>query len=109
MARMMPVARKLIAALGTKDIKITLSTKQFIGKEGNSHDFYSINEAVWDAAKGKYMHYELYSSVSQVRIVLFLRDMWYEANGWDLPMDQPLWNSIRADLRSGKKKKGAKK
>lgn len=103
MARMIPTAKKLIAALGTKGIKITLNTKQFIGKEGNTHDYYSVNRAVWDEDKQKFMHYELYSAVSPVRIVLFLRDMWYEANGWELPQDQELWNQIRKELKEAKK------
>ena len=98
MARMLPTAKKLIAALGTKGIRLTLSTKSFVGREGQTHDMFSINKAVWDDDKEKYMHYELYHSVSPVRIVLFLRDMWYKENGWELPTDQELWNKLRAEI-----------
>lgn len=101
MARMIPTAKKLIAALGTKGVKLTLNTKQFIGKEGQTHDVYSINRAEWDEEKGKYMHYELYKAVSPVRIVLFLRDMWYKENGWELPTDQELWNQLRPEIKGG--------
>ena len=102
MARMLPTAKKLIAALGTKNIRLTLNTKQFVGREGDTHDMYSINRAVWDEDRQKYMHYELYHAVSPVRIVLFLRDMWYEANGWDLPTDQEVWNKIRKEIKETK-------
>ncbi len=102
MARMLPTAKKLISALGTKGIKLTLSTKSFIGREGNSHDMFSISRAVWDDEKDRYVHTELYKSISPVRIVLFLRDMWYEENGWELPQDQELWNQLRADIKKEK-------
>lgn len=101
MARMLPTAKKLIAALGTKGVRLMLNTKQFVGREGDTHDIYSINKAVWDEDKQKYMHYELYHSVSPVRIVLFLRDLWYSENGWELPTDQPLWNKLREEIKEG--------
>ena len=99
MARMLPTATKLIAALGTKGIKLTLNTKQFVGREGLTHSIYSVNKAVWDENKQKYLHYELYKSISPIRIVFFLRDMWYEENGWELPTDQALWNELRAKIK----------
>jgi hypothetical protein len=34
-----------------------------------------------------------------VRITLFLRDMWFEENGWELPTDQEEWNAIREELK----------
>ena len=102
MARMLPTAKKLITALGTKGLRLTLSTKQFIGHEGQPHDMFIISEARWNNEKHKYINNELYSSVSPVRIVLYLRDMWYEVNGWDLPQDQELWNQIREQVKEEK-------
>lgn len=69
-----------------------------MGKDSRPHSYYSINKAEWNDERGKYLHTELYSSTSMVRIVLYLRDMWYKENGWELPTDQTLWNEIRADL-----------
>ena len=92
-------SKKLIQALNSRGYKVTFSSKQFMGKEGQPHNMYSINKAIWDDEKGKYRHEELYSSTSMVRITLFLRDMWFEANGWELPTDQEAWNNIRKELR----------
>ena len=96
---LMPTAKKLLKALRTKDLRYTMSTKQFFGKEGEPHNYYTISKAEWDEEKCKYAHYEVYSTTSMVRIVLFLRDLWYKANDWELPTDQPLWNSIRAGFK----------
>lgn len=91
-------AKKLIQALGTKNIRLTMSTKQFIGREGLPKNLFVISEAVWNDERGRYTNVELYSTSSAVRIVLYLRDMWYRANGWELPTDQEKWNRIREGL-----------
>ena len=92
-------SKKLIQAINTRGHKLTFNIKQFMGSEGRPHNYYSICRAVWDEDKGKYFNQELYSTTSMVRIVLFLRDMWYKENGWDLPTDQEKWNGIRAGLQ----------
>jgi hypothetical protein len=94
--------KKLILALSTKGYKLTYNVKQFMGVEGEPHNYYSICQAVWDDDKHKYLNQELYSSTSMVRIVLFLRDMWYEVNGQELPTDQEKWNDIRKQMREKK-------
>lgn len=98
-ANLVVTSKKLIQALNSRDHKLTFSTKQFMGSEGQPHNYYSVNQAVWDEDRQKYYNSELYSSTSMVRIVLFLRDMWYEENGWPLPEDQPLWNKIREEIK----------
>lgn len=98
-ANLMQTSKKLVQALNSRGYKLTLSTKQFIGREGQPHNMYSISKAIWDWDNRKYKHSELYSTTSLVRIVLFLRDMWYEENGWELPTDQEKWNEIRKELR----------
>jgi hypothetical protein len=72
-----------------------------MGKEGQPHNMYSINKALWNEEKGRYSHEELYSTTSMVRVTLFLRDMWFTANGWELPTDQPAWNAVRKELENG--------
>lgn len=92
-------AKKLIQALNSRGYKLTFSTKQFIGKEGQPHNMHSISKALWNEEKRRYSHEEIYSATSMVRIVLFLRDMWFTENGWDLPTDQEQWNTIREELQ----------
>lgn len=96
-ANLLATSKKLVKALNTRGYMLTFSYKQFMGREGKPHNYYSINKAAWNEEKGKYHHTELYSSTSMVRIVLYLRDMWYKENGWELPTDQELWNTIRSE------------
>ena len=98
-ANLMQTSKKLVQALSSKGHKLTLSTKQFMGKEGRPHNMYSLNLAIWNEEKSRYSHEEIYSTTSMVRMTLFLRDMWFEENGWELPTDQEQWNAIREELR----------
>ena len=93
-------SKKLIQALNSHGYKLTFSQKQFMGREGRPHNMYCINRAIWNEERGRYSHEELYASTSMVRITLFLRDMWYEENGWELPTDQELWNDLREEMRA---------
>ena len=98
---LMQTSKKLIQALNSRGHKLTLSVKQFMGKEGQPHNMYSINRAIWNEEKRRYSHEEAYSTTSMVRLTLFLRDMWFEENGWELPTDQEQWNKIREELKNG--------
>ena len=96
------IVKKLTLALNSNGYKLTYNVKQFMGQEGEPHNYYSICQAVWDEDKHKYLNQELYSSTSMVRIVLFLRDMWFTHNGWDLPADQEKWNELRKQMKEKK-------
>ena len=86
---------KLIEALNQKGYMLMYNKKQFMGKEGKPHNLYSVTQAVWNPERHKYGSKEIYKSTSTVRIVLFLRDAWFQYNGWDLPTDNEMWNQIR--------------
>ena len=62
---------------------------------------YKISKAEWDAERGKTVNVELFRSHSQIQIVLFLRDMWYELNGWEVPNDNEEWNKIKMNYKVG--------
>lgn len=93
--------KKLINALNMKGEKLLYNKKQFMGKEGKPHNMYVISKAVWDDRKGKYGSEDIYKSTSTVRIVLYLRDMWFSVNGWELPTDNEMWNQIREAMNNG--------
>lgn len=99
-ANLLAISKKLVKALNTRGYMLTFSYKQFMSREGKPINYYSINKATWNDEKGKYHHQELYSSTSMVRIVLYLRDMWYKENGWELPTDQVKWNTIRSEMEA---------
>jgi len=104
MAEMRKTAKKLIMAMDkVANFKITLTSKQFIAREGVTLTYYSLNHAVYNEEAHKYFNEEMYSTTSLVRIVLYLRDGWYYYNNRPLPTDQEVWNDIREGLiASGK-------
>ena len=87
--------KKLIEALNQRGYMLMYNKKQFMGREGKPHNLYSVTQAKWDADKNKYGSVEIYKSTSTVRVVLFLRDLWFKANDWEIPTDNQMWNEIR--------------
>ena len=91
--------RKLQTALNTKGMKILYSTTQFYSEDQDRPvTMYIIKRAVYDVEKGKNINIELFKSTSQIQIVLFLRDMWYEVNGKEVPQGNEKWNEVKDKL-----------
>ena len=105
---------KLQRALNTKGMKILYSTTQFYSEEQDRPvTMYIVKRAVYDEQKGRNQNIELFKSTSQIQIVLFLRDLWYEVNGKEVPKDNEKWNAAKEKQlqekevkSSGRRKKG---
>ena len=79
------------------DQRILYNKTQFYSNDQNRPvTMYLIKKAIWDEDKQKNKNVELFSSTSQIQIVLFLRDLWYELNGWEVPDDNEMWNRAKA-------------
>lgn len=77
------------------------STSQFYSvKQNRPITTYQIRQAVVDEDTGKSHSVELFKSTSQIQILLFLRDFWYEINGWEVPTDNQMWEEIKAKLKA---------
>ena len=99
MASNTTLIRKLQTALNTKGMKILYSTSQFYSEEQNRPiTMYVIKRAVYDEQRGRNTNVELFKSTSQIQIVLFLRDLWYEVNGKEIPTDNEKWNAVKAKV-----------
>ena len=99
---------KLQQALNLRGEMILYNTSQFYSTEQDRPvTVYHVKKAVWDEKKGKNINIELFKSTSQIQILLFLRDMWYEVNGWELPEGDEEWTTIRERLKNGKEKNDA--
>lgn len=96
---LLKTARKLMSALNTRGYNLVYGSKQFIGREGKTHTYYSVYQAVWDEDKQKYLNQEIYGTTGMVRLTLFLRDMWFMENGWELPTDNEMWNQLREEIK----------
>lgn len=87
---------KLQTAINGKGYNVLYSTSQFYSfKQNRPITVYQIRQAVWDDEKQKSKSIELFKSTSQLQILLFLRDMWYEINGWEVPTDNEMWNKAK--------------
>lgn len=51
-------------------------------------------------SKSKYK--ELFSTTSELQVVLFLRDYWYQLNGWEIPTDNEMWERAKEEYEKNK-------
>jgi len=93
-----PQIKKLQRAINEKyDIKLLVNKTQFMSNKTHKPiEMLIIKKAIWDEEKQKYRNIEVFSSTSDVQIVLWLRDYWYELNGWEVPTDNEEWNKSKA-------------
>ena len=88
---------RLQQAINGKGGKVLYRTSQFYSdKQNRPVTIYQVKQSIYDEKSGKHKAVELYKSTSQIQIVLFLRDLWFEMNGWELPTDNEMWNEIKA-------------
>ena len=93
---------KLQKALNLRGLKILYSTTQFYSdQQDRPVTMYILKQAVYDEEKGKHVNVDLFKSTSQIQILLFLRDMWYDINGMEIPQNNPVWNDIKGGLNNG--------
>lgn len=92
-----PTIKKLQRAINDKyDYHLLVNKTQFYSEDANRVlEYISIKRAVFDVEKNKNRNIELFSSASDVQIVLYLRDLWYELNGWEVPTDNEKWNKAK--------------
>lgn len=94
---------KLQTAINSKGYKLLYNTSQFYSdKQNRPVTQYVIRQVVPDDSKKRNRHIELFKSCSQIQVVLFLRDFWFEINGWEVPTDNEMWNEAKQKYQSGK-------
>lgn len=73
-------------ALNSRGWKILCNRSQFYSDEQNRPvTMYKVAQSVWDPQTEKYRHKDLFSSASQIQVVLFLRNLWLLENGQPIP------------------------
>ena len=92
-----PTIKKLQRAINNVvENKILINKTQIYHKDIDKvSELIIVKRAIWDNEKQRNRYEELYHSNSDVQIVLFLRDMWYELNGWEVPTDNEEWNKAK--------------
>jgi len=94
-----PQIKKLQRAINdTFNAKILINKTQYYSKDADRPlELLVVKQAIWDDEKNKFKNVELFRSASDIQIVLYLRDMWYELNGWEIPTDNEEWNKTKED------------
>lgn len=78
------------------DARILYNKQQWYSEEQHrAVNQYVIRKAYYDKETDKMKQMELFSSCSQIQIVLWLRDYWYELNGWEVPTDNEMWERAK--------------
>lgn len=92
-----PQIKKLQRAINEKfDAKILINKTQYYSKEADKPmELLVVKKAIWDEDKQRFKNVELFSSPSDIQIVLWLRDYWYDLNGWEVPTDNEEWNRVK--------------
>lgn len=88
-----PMIKKLQRAINEKfGQKILVNHTQFYSEKSEQVlEMIVVKKSIYDEEKQKSKQIELFSSTSDVQIVLYLRDYWYELNGWEVPTDNEEW------------------
>lgn len=91
------IIKKLQLAINTKfGEKLLYERKQFYSASQNRPvNMYVIRKAMYNRKKKRTESIELFKTASQIQVILFLRDYWFELNGWEVPIDNPEWNMIK--------------
>jgi len=88
--------RKLQTAINAHGGKILVNRQQFYSEaQKRPVNMFSIKEAYYDEDKERMANVELFASVSQIQIVLFLRDYWYKMQNMSIPTDNPIWEEAK--------------
>lgn len=91
---------KLQHAINDKGGNLLYNTTQFYSETANRPvTIYIIKQAQWSEERQRMINVELFSSTSQIQIVLFLRDFWYRINDWEVPTDNPIWEQAKEEYR----------
>lgn len=89
-------AKRLQKAINdTFGLRILINSTQWYSEDKKcAISVYTIKQVVINE-NGKKNTIELFKSYSTVQLTLFLRDFWYELNGWEVPTDNPIWEEVK--------------
>lgn len=81
--------------------RVVVNKTQFYSVQTNRPiNMWVIKKAEEASTDGKLTYKELFSSPSQLQIVLFMRDYWYSLNGWEIPTDNEMWEQAKEAYNS---------
>ena len=97
MASNIKTIKKLQMAINTNcDYKILYQTAQFYSANQNRPvTKYILKKAEYNPNTDRTESEEVFSTYSQLQIILYLRDYWCAVQGVPIPNDNEMWNEIK--------------
>ena len=98
MASNVKTIKKLQLAINMScSFKILYTTTQFYSvKQNRSVTKYCLRKAIVNNETLKSTSEEIFSTYSQLQVVMYLRDLWCICQGKELPTDNEVWENIKA-------------
>lgn len=90
------IAKKLqTASKQVFGVKLLIDQRQWYHKDKDmAMTVYTLYEAT-TGKQGGTSKIKLFQTYSQIQLVLFMRDLWYQLNGWEVPTDNAIWEGIK--------------
>lgn len=103
MGKYLTTARKLQTACNERfGVHLLINQRQWFSKDKNrAVTIYTVLHSIPGENK-KDINTVLFSTYSQVQLVLFMRDYWYNLNGWEVPTDNEEWEAIKRQYAENK-------
>lgn len=97
MASYANIAKKLQNAINQRSgAKILINTQQWYSEDkGRAVTVYTVRQSTSNKDESHRQTIELFRTYSHVQLVLWLRDYWYELNGWEIPADNKEWEEVK--------------
>lgn len=74
-------------------VRLLIDQKQWYHKDKDTAiTVYTLYQVTDTEKKSKQ---QLFQTYSQVQLVLFMRDLWYQLNDWEIPRDNEVWEEIK--------------
>lgn len=98
MASNIKIIRKLQMAINTTcDYKILYQTSQFYSeRQRRPVTKFILRKSIFNPDTRKSETEEIFSTYSQLQVILYLRDYWCAVRGEPIPDDNDIWNDIKA-------------
>lgn len=91
------IAKKLQSACKKQfGIKLLIDQRQWYHKDKDMFiTVYTLYQCITNEDRNGTQKIKLFQTYSQIQLVLFMRDMWYELNNWEVPTDNKIWQEIK--------------
>lgn len=105
MANYAQLAKKLQTAINQRaGAKLVINTQQWYSQDKKRPvTIYIIRQVFVDPKTNHKKSIQLFKTYSQIQMLLFLRDFWYDLNNWEVPTDNEMWEGLKKQYEQTEK------